>query len=73
MGGRTGAMSLRRRSSGFSGVLACGHGYQLQGLSDRGSETENERSFVADLAGCQKADIDQMGLIFSFTTKLNYD
>jgi cold shock CspA family protein len=42
-------MSLRRRSSGFSGVLACGHGYRLQGLSESRAEIETEQREVLKL------------------------
>jgi hypothetical protein len=59
-------MSLRRNSSGFIGVLACGHGYRLQGLS--GSRLRTEISDTLS-AGCQRSLPIKWGLIFSFTAK----
>jgi hypothetical protein len=39
-------MSLRRRSIEFSGVLACGHSYRLQGLSGSRLRNRNQRYFI---------------------------
>ena len=59
-------MSLRRNSSGFSGVLACGHVIGSKGSPDRGSETEISDTLSA---ACQRPLPITWGLIFSFTAK----